>query len=771
MKNCFSSICLFIVLLAYCLPLSAQYVTKEIAMEKAYAFMNKNSKSRSDLPKTMKLTLATDRDEFYVFNDEANGGYVVISGDTRMPDVLAYSDNGQYDTNHLPCNMKAWMEEYASQVKYLRAHPEAKATRGTTPERENIAPLLTSAFGQWAPYNNKCPEIYDESDVSRSPTGCVATAMAQIMHYYRWPNQTKAVIPGYTTRTLEIEIPEIPVTKIDWSHILSKYSNNGSYNSSNADAISTLMMLCGASVRMDYKKNSSSASSSRAAEAFYKFFDYDETLIEYVRRGDNTNLWEQIIYEELSNGRPVYYEGSGESGAHAFNVDGYEDGYFHINWGWSGKGSYALMDVTIVDFWEGTNGWEGYTDRHGAIIGIRPASDDYPVRYAVLEDEKITFYYDMEKDHRSGIVMPISNYYLNTDDLWDYKEQITECVIDPSFANYKSRDMEGMFLYWRNLKSIQGLENLNTSMTSTMNRMFTGCNNLTSFDVSGLNTDNVEDMNNMFSGCSSLTSLDLSGFKTDNVEDMRSMFSECPNLTSLDVSGLNTENVTDMSSMFYGCSGLKSLDMSGLKTDNVMDITGMFEGCSGLESLNLSGFKTDNVTSMNFMFEGCSCLKNLDLSGFKTDNVQGMSFMFAGCSGLEDLDLSGFKTDSVTITYRMFYNCDRLSTICVSDLWNMSNVEEAEDMFYGCSRIVGGMGTTYDPNHIGIDYAHVDEGPDNPGYFTYKEPPTSIISPRLYSEGQSVKWYDFGGKQIKNPQKGLNIMRMGNGKSQKVLIK
>ena len=90
MKNCFSSICLFIVLLAYCLPLSAQYVTKEIAMEKAYAFMNKSSKSRSDIPKTMKLTLATDRDVFYVFNDEANGGYVVISGDTRMPDVLAY---------------------------------------------------------------------------------------------------------------------------------------------------------------------------------------------------------------------------------------------------------------------------------------------------------------------------------------------------------------------------------------------------------------------------------------------------------------------------------------------------------------------------------------------------------------------------------------------------------------------------------------------------------------------------------------------------------
>lgn len=737
MKNCFNSVCLFIALLACCLPLSAQYVTKEIAVEKAYAFMNKNSKSRSDLPKTMKLTLATDRDEIYVFNDEANGGYVVISGDARMPDVLAYSDNGQYDTNHLPCNMKAWMEEYASQVKYLRTHPEAKATKGTTPERENIAPLLTCAFGQWAPYNNKCPEVHDEDGVSRSPTGCVATAMAQIMHYYRWPNQTKAVIPGYTTRTLEIEIPEIPVTKIDWSHILSKYSNNGSYNSSNADAISTLMMLCGASVRMDYKKNASSGDSSRASEAFYKYFDYDETLIDYVGRGDNTNLWEQMIYEELSNGRPVYYEGSGESGAHAFNVDGYQDGFFHINWGWGGQDSYARIGYA--------NGWEGYTDRHGAVIGIRPASDDYPKRYAVFEDEKITFYYDMDKDHRSGIVMPISNYYLNTNGLGVYREQITECVIDPSFANYKSRDMEGMFINWRNLKSIQGLENLNPSMSSTMRCMFYGCSSLESLDLSGLNTENVTDMYGLFSRCTKLTSLNLSGLNMRNVTNMGFMFNDCSSLKSLDLSDLNTENVTDMGCMFYGCSSLESLDLSGLNTEN--------------------------VTYMYGLFEDCSSLKNLDLSGFKIDNVQGLNFMFGGCSSLENLDLSGFKTDSVKITYRMFYNCDRLSTICVSDLWNMSNVEEAEDMFYGCSRIVGGMGTTYDPNHTGIDYAHIDEGSGNPGYFTYKEPPTSIISPRLYSEGQSVKWYDFGGKQIKNPQKGLNIMRMGNGKSQKVLIR
>ena len=98
--------------------------------------------------KAPQLTLANDRSEFYVFNDEANGGYIIISGDERMPEVLGYSYDGHFDAEHIPCNMQALMENFACQVDYLRTHPEAIVTKRRSPDRENIAPMLTCSFGQ-----------------------------------------------------------------------------------------------------------------------------------------------------------------------------------------------------------------------------------------------------------------------------------------------------------------------------------------------------------------------------------------------------------------------------------------------------------------------------------------------------------------------------------------------------------------------------------------------------------------------------------------------
>ena len=142
-------------------PLWGQQVSKEVAMKKAYSFVTAWHGDRTDARRSMKQTpqleLANNRDELYVFNDEANGGFVVISGDERMPDVLAYADEGRYDEEDCPENMRAWFDGYAQQIAYLRAHPEAKVASRRAPERENIPQLLTCWFNQNAPYNNKCP--------------------------------------------------------------------------------------------------------------------------------------------------------------------------------------------------------------------------------------------------------------------------------------------------------------------------------------------------------------------------------------------------------------------------------------------------------------------------------------------------------------------------------------------------------------------------------------------------------------------------------------
>ena len=663
---------LLITALLTLMSMNAQQVSEQEALAKAQQFFGQASKpnaSRSRAPrKAPELTLANNRSEFYVFNDETNGGYVVISGDERMPDVLAYSDNGHFDAGDMPCNMKAWMEEYAEQVNYLRAHPEAKVRKRTATERENIGPLLTCAFSQRHPYNNICPVVNGEHCV----TGCVATAMAQIMYYFQWPKQTTGVIPGYVTNTNGIDMPAIPITTIDWDNMLSEYNSHGNYTQKQKDAIATLMLLCGSSVQMDYALDGSGATLAAATYAFRYYWGYDD-LIERVKRDlFDTEEWEQMMYDELKDGRPILYEGffiDGETG-HAFILDGYADGYFHINWGWGGDESYVLMTSY--------EGWREFVEGHSAVIGIQPVYPDSPHQYAVFDNGKMTFYYDNKKADRSGTVLPhIENWS-------SYTDEITECVIDPSFADIKQRDLSKFFRGWKNLTSIQGIENLNTSEIKDMSRMFMGCSNLTSLDLSSFKTDNVTDMSKMFEGCSRLTSLDVSSFKTDNVTDMRYMFSHCSGLTNLDVSNFKTDNVTDMSKMFEGCSGLTSIDVSGFNTDNVTNMSWLFDGCSGLTSIDVSNFKTDNVTDMNSMFSGCSGLTSLDMSSFNTDNVTDMNRMFSGCDGLASIDVNGFNTANVRDMGGMFEGCSGLTSLDVSG-FKTDNVTSMGSMFEGCS--------------------------------------------------------------------------------------
>ena len=311
-----------------------------------------------------------------------------------------------------------------------------------------------------------------------------------------------------------------------------------------------------------------------------------------------------------------------------------------------------------------------------------------------------------------------------TDNVTDMSDMFAYCssLTSLDLTGFKTdnvTDMNWMFSYCSGLKSLD-LMGFNTENVTDMNDMFLGCSGLTSLDLSGFNTTNVTDMACMFSGCSGLTSLDVTGFKTDNVTSMSGMFCGCRGLTSLDVTGFKTDIVTNMSGMFERCSGLTSLDLTGFKTDNVTNMGSMFDGCSGLTSLDLKGFKTDNVTNMFCMFYGCSGLASLDLSGFNTENVTNMRDMFWGCRSLTNLDLTGFKTDNVTDMTSMFGGCYSLTTIYAGEGWNTAKVQDSDYMFYQCTSLVGGAGTSFDGSHTDHAYARIDGGAANPGYFTAK---------------------------------------------------
>ena len=197
----------------------------------------------------------------------------------------------------------------------------------------------------------------------------------------------------------------------------------------------------------------------------------------------------------------------------------------------------------------------------------------------------------------------------------------------------------------------------------------------------------------MFMNCSSLTSIDMSGFDTSSVTDMRSMFENCSGLTSLNVSDFNTSSVTSMRNMFENCSGLANLNLSGLDTSRVTDMTQMFYNCSNLTGITgLSGFNTDSVTSMNNMFSGCSGLTSLDVSNFNTSTVTDMSYMFRGCS--------------------------MLTTIYASAAFDTASVTNSNNMFYNCTNLRGGNGTTFSSSYTTKARARIDGGASNPGYFT-----------------------------------------------------
>jgi len=733
MKKSITIICVLFALLAGNLPVSAQYVTQEAAREKANAFLkrsNSQSAARKAPRKAPMLTLANNRDEFYVFNDEANGGYVVISGEERMPDVLAFSFEESIDPTSIPCNMQAWMDDCAVQVRWLREHPEVATERRKSPQRADIAPLLTCEFNQGSPYNLKCPIV----DGEHCATGCTATAMAQIMYYHQWPKKTTFTIPAYTTTTLKIEMPAIPPTTIDWDNIPNSVNSRSS--AEEKDAVSTLMALCGAAVKMDYNLEASGAFQTPKA---YDLLDYDITSMQKVYRDDFSDAdWEKLLYNELQQKRPIDYSGySAGGGGHTFVIDGYryldETAYWHVNWGWGGgyvnAGPYYKQQYYTLDNMS-------YNNDQSAIIGIQPALNGRA--YAVDEaGGKTTLYYDTEAGSKGDKARPIWIYYREKGAVWSsIGSDVTEVEFHPSFANCKPKtfsfnecenlkqikgieylnteemtDMSGMFYNCSSLTSLDlsnfntanvtymsrmfyncssltslDLSNFNTANVTNMYGMFAYCSNLTSLDVSGFKTDNVTNMGNMFYYCSNLTSLDVSGFKTYKVTDMYSMFFDCSNLTSLDVSGFKTDNVTSMCEMFYGCSNLTSLDVSGFKTDNVTNMANMFRNCQNLTSLDVSGFKTDNVTNMQIMFSGCENLTSLDVSGFKTDNVTNMSWMFSRCSNLTSLDVSGFKTDKVTDMNGMFAYCSNLTSLDVSG-FKTDKVTNMYYMFFDCSKL------------------------------------------------------------------------------------
>ena len=313
---------------------------------------------------------------YYVVNTDK--GFVVVAGDDRAKDILAYGETLK-DMNNLPENMKFWLGCYREQMEYLQAHPgmvvEKPSLNGT--RGESVEPMLEAKWDQGYPYYNQCPMDGDR----RGLTGCATTSLAQIFYKWQYPTQPTPEVPGYTTRTRHFVLSPLPSITFDWANMLPVY--NFSANDVQRNAVAWLMRYIGQAEEMDYTNEGSEAWEDDILRACH-LFGYVDARVEYKAtlnfdtNGENMLIndadWSVMLQEELAAGRPVVYCAYSYSSAynsfygHAFNVDGYDatSGLYSINWGWSGTGNgyFALRAFNN----------QGYSYSLGElmVLGIEP---------------------------------------------------------------------------------------------------------------------------------------------------------------------------------------------------------------------------------------------------------------------------------------------------------------------------------------------------------------------------------------------------------------
>ncbi|MBQ3630049.1 MAG: C10 family peptidase [Prevotella sp.] len=323
---------------------------------------------------------------------------VFVSRDAAFAPVLGWTDSPIAADRDLPDGLQWWLNAITSTMQQKLTDNDWH-TIMHAPQAHDVGPLVTSRWAQDSPYNDLCP-VADSWTKRRAQTGCVATAMAQVMNYHKYPAKGQGM--GYYTMSgSSVKNKKRVSGEYNWANMLDTYSSNSTVKDETTDAVATLMYDCGLASGMAYAVQGSGATSPNASSGLVYNMQYDSLAMHcHFRFFHNDEQWLQTIYDELYHKRPLLYMSTDATyGAHAFVVDGCRaaDGYLHVNWGWSGEadGWFDFFNLTPQTAYQQAYGMQGYdfskdVASQSVIFGIMPPDGtERPYEsYWCLEDEE-----------------------------------------------------------------------------------------------------------------------------------------------------------------------------------------------------------------------------------------------------------------------------------------------------------------------------------------------------------------------------------------------
>ena len=357
--------------LAFFMQMTANPVTAIQAREKATKFLNARvagkMKSVKRSQSSLETALVGGEDSYYVFNVGQDEGFVIVSGEDITNDILGYSDEGHFDVETLPDEVKSWMQGYADEISWLRQNELQLVRKSISSPYDDIT-LDESKLAYWNqdyPFRNMCPK----EDGLNTAVGCVPLAMAQMLYYHKRPLKTFCEIPSHVEG-----IDAVPAgTVIDWGNMDALPENI--VKPEQKDAVANLALYCGLAVTADYGLKGTGADGHSIVYAMAKYFGYNPSM-EYLDRNNYSyEDWTLLINTELGKGRPVFYGGQSSSGGHRFLLYGYKNGLYYINWGW-GKDYNGYYRLSVTDFFspigDDYGGISKYNHNQGAIVEAYP---------------------------------------------------------------------------------------------------------------------------------------------------------------------------------------------------------------------------------------------------------------------------------------------------------------------------------------------------------------------------------------------------------------